>query len=215
MITYEEYKARFGNKVQKEVFDMLNTKERFAGVLEDYYGSILFHPILVGISSTLMERTVKDKDKELEARLHAYKEIADKFAGVVEKYKGKDYGGTDRYDKMKPSREEQVIFSEYANKKVIDRVEGELEDCHDFYEAVNTDLGQELLTLILSEKGKVFEELYENKNSNGICTYLDIVELLKGAWQLKIRRYENAATNLRLENIRINNRRKEYAKTEG
>lgn len=221
MITFTEYKQRFDVKnkmgkeqpfgVQGEVFDMLNTKERFASIFEDSYGIILFHPILMGISTALMERTIKDKDNELTGRLKAYKDIAEKFKEVILKYRDMEYGSSDRYEKIKPSREEQLVFAESASMKLVNRTLSELGECSEFYEAVSTDMGQELLALILSEKGIVFEELYENKNSNGICTYLDIVELLKGAWKLKIRRYENAATNLRLENLRLNNRRKENA----
>jgi len=209
MITYEEFKKKYGDTntktgmvragVSKEVFGILNTEENFGPVLSNHVGAILIKDVVTHINQFLIVKCGQGKGSDY---LDAYKKLGHKFKDVIRRHtEASGYILSDRYYEYSPEIEERTFFRENVGKKVANKIVAPMGHFEEFYYAINTKIGQDIRKILSEEKVNVLARLYKgNKNTNGMSPYFTIIIDMEADWNNRIKIYERSSKNLKLIN---------------
>lgn len=214
MITYEDYKTKYGSRnektgevragISREVFAFLSTKETFESAFDNHVSIILFNDILRNIYVSLMVKCGSDTGED--KKLRAYKRLGKTFKKVIEGVRDADkYEPLNSYFDISPEIEERTFFRENVNAEIVNKIGSPLGHYEDFYYAVNTKIGQKLKEVLAQEKATVVEELYSERKSNGTGPYFTAIIEIEALWNKRIEIYERYSKSLKLINRSVKN----------
>lgn len=229
MLTYEEYKEKYGIKnektgearagIPKELFELLSSEDNFGSILDNHVSVVLINDIFKRICKYLVLKS--EGHEEAGRYLTAYKQLGEKFKEVIKGIRDVDkYEPIDRYFDISPEIEERTFFRENVNARIVNKVGSSLGHHEDFYYAVNTKIGQVLRKTLSQEKASSLSSLYGGSAARGTATatngegsYFTVVREIELLWNNRIDIYERESKNLKLINRSVRNARRQKTKS--
>lgn len=209
MITYEQYRIRFGDKkndyhvsISEDIYNILSAKSRLGIAFENEINLALMEDVLIRISSAMMNN---DKNNMLKT----WKKVGDLIKKVLLEYKDDENKLNNRYYEISLSPEERDVF--VSNPVVINNmILGEKEArgviaYSMFYRAMCTLVGEHVRIAIAKEQKKAVEELYDAKMKNGTTSYYNALKEIVSNWSRRIGAYESYSSELKTVNRRVTN----------